>query len=153
MTTAGGNHSLISKIIRLDVFISIKSIILDRIRVLHVKFQRMYESSKYPPLARIQFLKRMLAHFAATLGLIIASLIFGMTGYVVFEHLTLIDAYINATMLLGGMGPVNAPVTTAGKLFAGFYALYSGLIFIVAAALIFTPVLHRLIHRFHWDEK
>jgi hypothetical protein len=112
----------------------------------------MYESRKHPPLARVQFLKRMLAHLAATVGLIIASLIFGITGYMVFEHLTLIDAYINAAMLLGGMGPVNIPVTTAGKLFAGFYALYSGLIFIVAAALIFTPVLHRLIHRFHWDE-
>jgi len=54
-------------------------------------------------------------------------------------------------MLLGGMGPVNPPQTDAGKLFAGLFALYAGLVFIVAAALVFVPVLHRLLHRFHWD--
>jgi len=111
----------------------------------------MYESKKHTPIARVQFLRRMVNHMAAAFGLIIASLIFGMTGYRIFEHLSWIDAYLNATMLLGGMGPVNIPVTTAGKLFAGFYALYSGLVFIVSAALIFTPVLHRVLHRFHWD--
>jgi hypothetical protein len=56
-------------------------------------------------------------------------------------------------MLLGGMGPVNPPVTPAGKLFAGLFALYAGLVFIVTAALLFTPLLHRLMHRFHWPEK
>jgi hypothetical protein len=55
-------------------------------------------------------------------------------------------------MLLGGMGPVNAPVTPAGKIFASLYALYAGLVFIVSAALLFTPLLHRLLHRFHWNE-
>jgi hypothetical protein len=56
-------------------------------------------------------------------------------------------------MLLGGMGPVNMPQTAAGKLFAGCYALYAGIVFIVTAALLLTPVLHRMLHRFHWDEK
>ena len=56
-------------------------------------------------------------------------------------------------MLLGGMGPVHPPQTDSGKLFAGLYALYAGLAFIVTAALLVTPVLHRLLHRFHWDEK
>jgi hypothetical protein len=56
-------------------------------------------------------------------------------------------------MLLGGMGPVDAPKTPGGKFFAGCYALYAGLVFIVSAALVFTPVLHRVLHRFHWDEK
>jgi hypothetical protein len=56
-------------------------------------------------------------------------------------------------MLLGGMGPVNMPQTAAGKLFAGLYALYAGLAFIVTAAILLTPILHRLLHRFHWDEK
>jgi hypothetical protein len=111
----------------------------------------MYESKKLPPLARLQFLKRMLSHMGAAFGLIFVSLMFGMLGYKIFEHLSWIDAFLNSTMLLGGMGPVNIPVTTAGKLFAGFYALYAGLVFIVSAALIFTPVLHRVIHRFHWD--
>jgi len=56
-------------------------------------------------------------------------------------------------MLLGGMGPIHPPATPAGKLFAGLYALYAGLVFIVAAALIFTPVIHRVLHKFHWDSK
>jgi hypothetical protein len=111
----------------------------------------MYESKKHPPLVRSQFLMRMLNHLAAAFGLIVASLLLGMMGYLIFEHLSWTDAFLNASMLLGGMGPVNMPVTTAGKLFAGFYALYSGLVFIATAAIVFTPVLHRVLHRFHWD--
>lgn len=72
-----------------------------------------------------------------------------MIGYVVFERLSWIDAFLNASMLLGGMGPVDPPQTTEGKLFAGLYALYAGLVFIVTAALVFTPILHRLMHHFH----
>jgi hypothetical protein len=56
-------------------------------------------------------------------------------------------------MLLGGMGPVNPPQSYGGKLFAGLYSLYAGLVFIVTAALLLTPVLHRLLHHFHWEEK
>ena len=93
----------------------------------------------------------MLNHLLAALGLLFFIVIVGISGYILFEHLSLMDAFLNASMLLGGMGPVNMPVTTAGKLFAGFYALYAGLVFIVSAALIFTPVLHRVLHRFHWD--
>jgi hypothetical protein len=111
----------------------------------------MYESKKHLPLTRTQFLIRMLNHLAAALGLLFVSLLIGITGYVLFEHLPFIDAFLNASMLLGGMGPVNIPVTTGGKTFAGIYALYSGLFFIVSAALIFTPVLHRILHKFHWD--
>ncbi|GAB2583204.1 hypothetical protein GCM10027034_14170 [Ramlibacter solisilvae] len=63
------------------------------------------------------------------------------------------DAFLNSAMLLGGMGPVNPPQTEGGKLFAGIYALYAGLVFIGTAALVFTPILHRVIHHFHWSEK
>jgi hypothetical protein len=77
----------------------------------------------------------------------------GMVGYVQLEHFSWVDAFLNSAMLLGGMGPVNPPLTDAGKLFAGVYALYAGLVFIVTAALLFTPVLHRLMHHFHWSEK
>ncbi len=76
-----------------------------------------------------------------------------MLGYVVFERLSWVDAFLNSAMLLGGMGPVNPPQTDPGKLFAGVYALYAGLVFIVTAALIVTPLLHRFMHRFHWDGK
>jgi hypothetical protein len=111
----------------------------------------MYESKKHPPLSRAQFVSRMVNHLIAVLGLLFVSLLLGIGGYMIFEHLSFLDGFLNSTMLLGGMGPVNIPVTAGGKIFAGFYALYSGLVFIVSAALIFTPVLHRVLHRFHWD--
>jgi hypothetical protein len=113
----------------------------------------MYESKRQRPLPQVRFAQRLGVHLAMALGLLLVSLAVGMFGYVVFERLSWVDAFLNAAMLLGGMGPVNAPVTTAGKLFAGSYALYAGLVFIVTAALVFTPVLHRLMHHFHWDEK
>jgi hypothetical protein len=111
----------------------------------------MYESKKNPPLSRNQFLTRMLVHLAAVLFLLTFSIFIGIAGYMHFEHLSLTDAFLNSSMLLGGMGPVNTPVTASGKLFAGFYALYAGLVFIVATAVILTPVLHRILHKFHWD--
>jgi hypothetical protein len=111
----------------------------------------MYEPHTKPPLPRAAFARRLVAHLAAAAGLLVASLGGGMAGYVHFERLSWLDAFLNAAMLLGGMGPVNAPQTDGGKLFAGLYALYAGLVFIVTAALILTPLLHRVLHRFHWD--
>ena len=112
----------------------------------------MYESRKNPPLPRMQFLRRLALHFAGALGLLMGSLLVGMAGYGYFEGLPWRDAFLNSAMLLGGMGPVDPPRTDGGKLFAGLYALYAGLVFIVAAGLVFIPVLHRLMHKFHWDE-
>ena len=113
----------------------------------------MYESKSHPPLPPAVFARRLIAHLAAAGILLLASLGAGMVGYVQLEHLSWMDAFLNSAMLLGGMGPVNPPLSEAGKLFAGFYALYAGLVFIVTAALVFTPILHRVIHHFHWDEK
>jgi hypothetical protein len=113
----------------------------------------MYESKTQQPLARKIFARRLVLHTLIALGLIAASIAMGVAGYMCFEHLSPLDAFLNAAMLLGGMGPVNAPVTDAGKLFAGLFALYAGLVFIVTAALLFTPLLHRLMHRFHWDDR
>ena len=113
----------------------------------------MYESKNQRVLNWSEFTWRLLGHLAAAVLLLVVSLALGMLGYAAFEHLSWIDGFLNAAMLLGGMGPVNIPQTTAGKLFAGLYALYAGLVFIVTAALVFTPVLHRLLHRFHWDDE
>jgi hypothetical protein len=113
----------------------------------------MYESRKQSPLARSFFARRLVKHGLIALALMAFSLALGMAGYIGFEHLTLLDGFLNTAMLLGGMGPVNVPVTPAGKLFAGLFALYAGLVFIATAALLFTPLLHRLMHRFHWDDK
>jgi hypothetical protein len=113
----------------------------------------MYETRKQAPLPRAVFVKRLLGHFLLAAGLLVVSIGGGMLGYMKFESLPAVDAFLNTAMLLGGMGPVNAPVTTAGKLFAGLFALYAGLVFIVSAALIFTPIVHRVMHEFHWDTK
>ena len=84
---------------------------------------------------------------AAALALL--SLGAGMAGYAAFEGMGWVDAFLNAAMILGGMGPVATVVTTGGKIFAGLYALYSGLVVIVTAGLILAPVLHNVMHRFH----
>jgi hypothetical protein len=113
----------------------------------------MYESKSDPLLPRTQFHRRVLNHFAIAVGLIVFSIGIGILGYCQFEHLGVLDGFLNSAMLLGGMGPVNAPVTPAGKLFAGFFALYAGLVFIVTAGLLFAPLVHRLMHRLHWDQR
>lgn len=94
----------------------------------------------------------MLLHAAAAIALLLLSLALGMAGYMHFEELAWRDAFLNAAMLMAGMGPVDAPHTHGGKLFAGLYALYAGLVFLVAAGLLFTPVVHRLMHKFHWEQ-
>ena len=113
----------------------------------------MYESKTHRPIARPRFVRRLALHVAIAFGVIAFSIAVGMAGYCGFENLSALDGFLNTAMLLGGMGPVNAPVTPAGKLFAGFFALYAGLVFIVTAALLFTPVLHRVMHRLHWDDR
>lgn len=112
----------------------------------------MYEPKAYPPIPLKHFVRRVLLHVAAAVALLLLSLILGMAGYEYFERLGWRDAFLNAAMLLGGMGPVDAPRTDGGKLFAGLYALYAGLVFLVTAGLILAPTVHRLMHRFHWQQ-
>lgn len=113
----------------------------------------MYEQHHVRPLTHAAFMGRLARHAAAALALMILSLAIGMAGYSYFEGLGWRDAFLNAAMLLGGMGPVNAPVTPGGKLFAGCYALYAGIVFLIIAGLLLAPVVHRLLHRFHWEGK
>ena len=113
----------------------------------------MYESRRQRPLPRPYFLRRVVLHFALAMGLLLGSLALGMAGYMYFEHLPWRDAFLNAAMLLGGMGPVDPPKSDGGKLFAGLYALYAGLLILVTAGVVLAPVLHRLLHRFHWAEE
>ncbi len=87
------------------------------------------------------------------LALLFLTLAAGMAGYHWLEDQTWIDAYLNAAMILGGMGPVAELHTAAGKVFAGTYALFAGLIFVLAIGLVLAPVLHRAMHRFHLDGK
>jgi hypothetical protein len=112
----------------------------------------MYESCRQPLLGRAPFLRRLLRHLAAALLLLLGSVAIGMAGYMHFEGQSALDAFLDTAMLLGGMGPAHIPKTDAGKLFAGFFALYAGLVFIATAALVLGPVAHRVLHRFHLDK-
>jgi len=111
----------------------------------------MYETRKQPLLRPRDFLRRVLGHLAAACVLLLASVAIGMAGYMHFERLSALDAFLDTAMLLGGMGPVHIPVTDDGKLFAGIFALYAGIVFIATAALLLGPVAHRVLHRFHLD--
>ncbi len=110
-----------------------------------------YESKHEPLLSPPAFARRLARNFAAATLLIGVSLLAGMAGYHHFEGMEWIDAFANAAMILSGMGPLAPLQTWGGKLFAGLYALYSGLALVLAAGILFAPVLHRLIHRFHLE--
>ncbi len=113
----------------------------------------MYEHRSAPLVPRAQFLLRLAAHGATAVALLAGSIVIGMAGYVHFEQLEWLDAFLDATMLLGGMGPVHSPQTPGGKLFAGCFALYAGLVFIVTAGLLLAPSMHRVLHRLHLDQE
>ena len=109
----------------------------------------MFEHHKQPLLSPGEFLIRQLIYLLVAFFIIAVSLFLGMLGYHLLEKLSWIDSLLNAAMLLGGMGPVNELHTYGGKLFASFYALYSGIIFLVVVGVIFAPLYHRFLHRFH----
>ena len=109
----------------------------------------MFEPKHQPLLPRRLFLRRFFRNFLVALGLIGVSLAGGMAGYEYFEGMSTVDAFVNAAMILSGMGPLAPLQTTGGKLFAGLYALYSGLILIVATGILLVPLLHRMLHQFH----
>ena len=111
----------------------------------------MYEPRTDPPIATHHFVRRLINHAGLVAALILGSLFIGMCGYAYFEHLSWLDAFLNAAMLLGGMGPVDLPHSEGGKLFAGLYALYAGLVVLAVAGLTLAPFVHRLLHKFHWD--
>lgn len=112
-----------------------------------------YERLTEPLLPGRAFLRRWGAHVLVALIILVASLLIGVLGYHYTEGLPWIDALLNASMILGGMGPVDPMRTNAGKFFASVYALYSGVVFLIVAGVILVPPLHRLLHHFHLDEQ
>jgi len=109
----------------------------------------MYES-RHQRLAPLPvFRRRLVGAGSLGLGLMLGSLAIGMAGYMLAEGLPAIDAFLNAAMILSGMGPLHNPDPTAGKLFAGCYAIYCGFAVLGIAAIMFAPVVHRIFHRFH----
>ena len=111
----------------------------------------VFEHRSKPLLPRSKFIRRLVIYIFVAIGIVLVSLAIGIAGYHGFEGLPWIDATVNAAMILGGMGPVNELHTSAGKLFASAYALFSGVVFLIAVGVIFAPTVHRLMHRFHLE--
>jgi hypothetical protein len=111
----------------------------------------VYENKHKPPASPAVFRRRMSRHAAFVLALLGVSTAIGMWGYEHFEHLAWRDAFLNTSMLLGGMGPVDPLRTPGGKLFAGCFALYAGVVFLFSAGLLIAPIAHRILHKFHWE--
>ena len=112
----------------------------------------MYEHRSKPLLPRAEFYRRVARSFALGMSVAAGSLAIGMLGYHHFEKMGWIDSYVNASMILSGMGPVGNLNTDGGKIFAGSYALFSGLAFITSIGIIFTPIYHRFMHKFHLED-
>jgi hypothetical protein len=110
-----------------------------------------FEHHREPLVPLSRFIRRLASSFATGLGLVAVSLAVGMLGHHRLFALSWVDAFVNASMILSGMGPLAVPQTTGAKLFAGVYALYSGLAVLAIAGIIFAPAIHRLLHYLHAD--
>jgi hypothetical protein len=113
----------------------------------------MFEHRKQPLLPPRVFYVRLARGLAVGALIILGSLGLGMMGYHFFEKMSWLDAFVNAAMILSGMGPLAPLQTSAGKFFAGCYALFSGLAFITTVGVVFAPVFHRFLHKFHLESE
>lgn len=111
-----------------------------------------FEHRREPVISRRRFLHRMAKALALWLALTVVSLTIGIAGYAGFENMSFVDAYANAAMILSGMGPLSALNTTGGKIFAGSYAIFSGLVIVIATSFVLAPIFHRVLHRFHVEQ-
>lgn len=108
-----------------------------------------FEHRSHPVASRRKFARHMLRAIGLWMLLTFAGLAVGMAGYAYFERMSAVDAYVNAAMILSGMGPVGELKTVNGKIFAGSYAIFSGLIIVIATGFVLAPIFHRVLHRFH----
>jgi hypothetical protein len=113
----------------------------------------MYERRWQRLLSRAEFWKRVGRHGLVAFGVLLFGLGGGILGYHFIAHLGWIDSILNASMILGGMGPVSELKTDCAKIFASCYALFSGLAFIAIVSVLLAPFVHRMLHRFHAEER
>jgi hypothetical protein len=113
----------------------------------------MFERHHEELLPKAKFFKRVLKYGMISLGLIVISLFIGIIGYRTFEGLSWVDSFLNAAMLMGGMGPVNVLHSEGGKVFAGIYALYCGLVLLISVGIVAAPIVHRFLHHFHSESE
>gem|GEM_PF-474364 len=121
--------------------------------VSYKRIRQMFEHHHEKLLPRRLFLRRLAKYAAITLSIILVSLVIGMIGYHALEGYSWVDAFLNAAMLMGGMGPVGILHTEGGKMFAGIYALYCGFIELVAIGIFAAPIVHRFLHHFHLEDE
>jgi hypothetical protein len=114
-----------------------------------IRFERRGE----PVASRFRFFARMSIAIGIWIVLTVGGLAIGIAGYAALESMSFVDAYVNAAMILSGMGPMGELKTTGGKVFAGTYALFSGLVVIIATGFVLAPIFHRILHRFHVEPK
>ena len=113
----------------------------------------MFEHISKPVIPQHQFMSRMMRAALLGIGMVVISLAIGMAGYLLlFPKLDWADAFVNAAMILSGMGPLAVPETTGAKIFSGCYAIYSGLMLVMSAGVVFAPLVHRFLHKLHADE-
>ena len=113
----------------------------------------MYERRHDQLAPRSVFVKRIVASLAVALAMIVIALLIGIAGYHYLAGFNLIDSLLEASMILGGMGPIKELPNDSAKIFASIYALFSGLLLIAMMGIILSPVIHRVMHKFHVDEK
>ena len=112
-----------------------------------------FERRRQQLLSRPSFAGRMLKAIGLWCILAVVGLAIGMAGYASLEGMSLADSYVNAAMILSGMGPMGELKTTAGKIFAGSYAIFSGLLLIIATGFVLAPIFHRVLHHFHMESQ
>lgn len=115
-------------------------------------FRAMFEHRSSPLISHARFAGRLALYLGYALLLISFSLAIGVLGYMRFGELALVDAFLNASMIMGGMGPVDPMPNDTAKWFASFYALYSGIALLSAVAVFLSPLLHRMLHALHLEE-
>lgn len=113
----------------------------------------MFEKHSQPVAAKSKFALRIIYSTLFALFFIVFGLGIGMLGYHHYEQMPWVDAFANAAMILSGMGPLTPLLTTGGKIFAGFYAIFSGLAFIMIISVMLAPIVHRFFHKFHLDNE
>ena len=113
--------------------------------------KKTFEHFSEPILSKREYRQRVMRHSGYAIAFLVISLLIGMIGYRIGGHLCWADAFLNASMILTGMGPVDPMLSKAAKIFSGCYAIYSGVGFLTAMALFFAPILHRFLHKFHVD--
>jgi len=111
----------------------------------------MYEKLLQKPISRSRFFRRIILHLGIIFLIIMVSLAIGICGFMFFENIPFHKAFLNTAILLSGLGLIDRPMTPSGHWFIGIFGLYSGLVFLASLGVLMAPIIHRIVHKLHWD--